>query len=64
MIEASRYKFTAQPDKIGPHWNVRVSPPICQSETVVSDFATEADARTWIDEDSADWVEHLEASRR
>ena len=55
MIDVRPYECTVHPDMIGPYWNVRVTPPMCQSQTVMSDFSSKAEARTWIAEESADW---------
>ena len=59
-----RYTLKVEPDKAGSSWHVRIAPSIHQTETVVGDFKSEADAQAWIDEDSAEWIERLEASRK
>jgi len=51
-------RFEARPMKRGPDWMVVVTFPD-RPEIRVNDFASEADARNWITNDSAAWLERL-----
>ena len=64
MTQLPGYTLVVAPDPEGSCWHVRITPPIQQTETVVGDFKTEAEARAWVAEDAADWIAELEASRQ
>ena len=64
MTETPRHTLVVEPDRKGSGWSVRITPPIAQTETVVGDFKTEAEARAWAEQDSAEWIAELEASRK
>ena len=48
--------LAAQPVKVGAQWHVVGTYPSGQQERITG-FKTEADARDWIANDSADWLE-------
>jgi hypothetical protein len=55
---AAKIRFEPRPMKGGPGWLVIVTFPD-RPEMQVSDFATEADAKNWITNDSWAWLKKL-----
>ena len=55
---AANIRFEVRPMKKGPTWMVVVTFPD-RAEMQVPDFATEADARNWINNDSQEWLRKL-----
>jgi hypothetical protein len=51
-------RFEARPAKFGGEWVVVVTFPD-RADLQVNDFATEADARNWITNDSEGWLKKL-----
>jgi hypothetical protein len=54
----AKIRFEPRPIKVGPGWMVVVTFPD-RPEIEVPDFATEADAKNWITNDSWAWLKKL-----